>query len=251
MNGAFAPPATTAFDAITTAVTSAVYLAVAIAALATAPRDARARVFLAVALCNVGPAAGSVLLWREGINAAFTPPLVTMLAVTTLAGSVALFHFPQVFPAARPWIERHGRWLAAGYAVVVLAPAGLLAALPQSIDDVTVMTGLVFMAVALPLVGMFAIVVPLAGLVSLYKSYLAARDAERQAAARATLWMLISQLGGGILAAILLPLLHMLSLPVGWTTAASALLFAFGIMMPLAYAAAVWRFRLLTPRTES
>jgi hypothetical protein len=251
MDQAFARPTTTAFDATTTAITAVAYLAVAMAGLVTAPRDVRARVFTAVALLNVGPAAGSVLLWREGDSAAFTPSLVAMLAITTFAGSLALFHFTQVFPAVRPWIERHGRWLAAGYVVVVLGPTGLFAVLPRSVDDVTVVSGLAFLAIALSLIGTFAIVVPLAGLVSLYKSYLAARDARSDAVARATLWMLISQVGGGILAAILLPLLHMLSLPVVWTTAASALFFAFGIMMPLAYAAAVWKFRLLDASTAA
>ncbi len=245
MNDVFAPPTPTCFDTITTAVIAAASLLVAIAAIVRAPRDVRALVFLAVAALNAGPAAGTIILWREGTRAAYTPGLVAMLFITTLAGSLALFHFTQVFPWRRPWISRHRNWLLLSYLVVTLVPLGMLAILPRSVEQITAVWGLITIAAALPLIGFYGVVVPLAGLVSLYKSYLEAKAAGKHTPARAALWMLVSQVGGGILAAILLPLLHMLALPLAWTTAASALLFAFGILMPLSYAAAVWRFHLL------
>ena len=250
MNDVFAPPTPTFFDAITTIVTAAGYLFVAIAALVRVPRDMRALVFFAVAALNLGPAAGTMVLWHQGAHAAYTPELVTMLTVTTLAGSQALFHFTQLFPRRRPWIARYHLWLLLGYFVVILVPLGLLAVL-RSVEQITAVWGLVATAVALPLIGVFGVVVPLAGLVSLYKSYKEASAAGNDRPARAAFWMLVSQVGGGILAAILLPLLHMLALPLAWTTAASALLFAFGILMPLAYATAVWRFRLLDPSSAA
>jgi hypothetical protein len=245
MNDVFAPPTPTAFDAITTALAAAAYLVVALAAFARAPRDVRALVFLAVAALNLGPAGGTIALWREGTHAAYTPELVAMLSITTLAGSLALFHFTQVFPWRRPWIARHGIWIFLSYFVVTAVPLGMLALLPKSVEQITVVWGLMAMAVALPLIGLYGVVVPLAGLASLYRSCVEAKAAGRPGHARAAFWMLVSQVGGGILAAILLPLLHMTALPVAWTTAASALLFAFGILMPLAYAAAVWKLRLL------
>ena len=245
MHDALAPPTPTMFDALTTAITAAVYVAVAVAAFATASRDVRTRVFLAVALLNLGPAAGAVVLWREGIHAAFTRPLVGLLAVTTLAGSLALFHFTQVFPWRRPWITSHMKYLTAGYIVVSIAPVVLVALAPRSVEEVTVLDELWALAVALPLVGLAGMFVPLAGMMSLYKSYLEARAADVRSAARATFWMLVSQLAGGILAAIVLPLLHMMAVPTVWTTTASALFFAFGTLMPIAFAVAVVRFRLL------
>ena len=245
MNDVFAPPTPTAFDAISTSVTAIAYLVVALAAFVRTPRDVRALVFLALAALNLGPTAGTIVLRQEGAHAAYTPELVVMLSITTLAGSLALFHFTQVFPWRRPWIIRHRVWLFLSYVVVTVVPVVMLTLLPKSVEQITVVSGLIAIAVALPLIGLYAVVVPLAGLVSLYKSYLEAKAAGKHRPARSTLWMLVSQVGGGILAAILLPLLHMLALPLAWTTAASALLFAFGILMPLAYAAAVWRFRLL------
>ena len=251
MTDALAPPTPTTFDALTTAITAAVYVAVAVAAFAAAPRDVRTRVFLAVALLNIGPASGAVVLWREGAHAEFTRPLVGLLAVTTLAGSLALFHFAQVFPWRRPWIAKYLRYLVAGYLVVAVAPVVVIALAPRSVDEVTVVHALAALAVVLPLVGIAGIFVPLAGLMSLYKSYLDARAAGMRQAARATFWMLVSQLAGGVLAAIVLPLLHMVSVPTAWTTAASALFFAFGILMPVAFAAAVMKFRLLELNVES
>jgi hypothetical protein len=251
MNDVFAPPTPTSFDVITTIITAVAYLLVGIAAFARAPRDARALVFAAVAALNLGPAGGTIVLWREGTHAAYTPALVAMLSVTTLGGSLALFHFTQVFPWRRPWISRHRMWLFVSYPLVTLMPLGMLALLPKSGEQITIAWVLTAMAVALPLVGFYGVVVPLAGLLSLYKSYAEARAAGKHAPARAAFWMLVSQVSGGILAAILLPLLHMIALPLVWTTVASALLFACGILMPLSYAAAVWRFGLLDTSTAA
>jgi hypothetical protein len=60
-----------------------------------------------------------------------------------------------------------------------------------------------------------------------------------------TLWILISQMGGGVLTILIIPLLHLVAPTGPWVTIAAILLFAFGLAMPLAFAAGVWKFRVL------
>lgn len=251
MNEAFAPPTPTTFDAATTAAIALVYLVVGIAALARAPRDGRTRAFLALAILNLGPAIGSVVLWRQGADASWSKGLIALLLLTTLDGSVALFHFTQLFPRRRPWIARRGRWLVVAYALITAVALALIWLAPPSVDELTVASGLAILILAVPLIGVGAVLLPLAGLLSLYKSYLEGRTAGPPAARRATWWMLVSQLAGGILAAIVLPLLHMIRVPAAWTTAAGALFFVFGLLMPLAFAAAVWPLDVLSSVPET
>ena len=60
-----------------------------------------------------------------------------------------------------------------------------------------------------------------------------------------TLWILISQMAGGVLTILIIPLLHLVAPTGPWATIAGALLFAFGMLMPLAFAAGVWKYRVL------
>jgi hypothetical protein len=57
--------------------------------------------------------------------------------------------------------------------------------------------------------------------------------------------MLISQLAGGVLTILIVPVLHLVAPPGPWVTIASALLFGFGLLMPIAFAIGVWKYRLL------
>jgi len=59
------------------------------------------------------------------------------------------------------------------------------------------------------------------------------------------MWMLVSQLAGGVLTILVIPLLRLVAPRGPWVTIAAALLFAFGLLMPVAFAAAVWRYRML------
>ena len=90
-----------------------------------------------------------------------------------------------------------------------------------------------------------ALVVPFAALFSLYKSWLAAKAAGVEAARVTTFWILISQMAGGVLTILIIPLLHLVAPTGPWATIAAALLFAFGLLMPLAFAAGVWKYRIL------
>ena len=82
-------------------------------------------------------------------------------------------------------------------------------------------------------------------LLSLYKSWLRAKAENIRSARLTTFWMLVSQLAGGVLTILIIPLLRLIAPRGPWVTIAAAVLFGVGLLMPLAFAAAVWRFRLL------
>lgn len=255
MDAMVQPPAATAFDAAASVMLLLLYIGVAVAAIARTPRDARAQLFLALAVTSAAPYALSPLQWLRGA-AAYTPFVIAVTAVSFAVGSVALFHFTQVFPWRRPWIRAHGLWLAAAYVVLplpvafiawflgsVLAPvangAGGLGAVSAG---VTVSLVLLLIIPGLFLVGL---VLPFAGVMSLFSSWREARKAADAPARITTLWMLISQMAGGVLAALVAPLLHLVGVNVLWSSVVGALTYACGVLMPLSFAAAVWRYRML------
>ena len=99
--------------------------------------------------------------------------------------------------------------------------------------------------IGLPTIFIVAIVLPFAGLLSIYYSILAARAAGLEQARQPLMGILVSQLAGGVLAILIIPLLHVVAPAGPWVTIAAALLFGFGLLMPIAFAAAVWKFRVL------
>src|SRR5204863_6356322 len=103
------------FEVVAAIVSAAAYLIVGMAAVARAPRDIRARVFLAIAFASAAPYLVTVLLWARGAGAAFTMWVTALVGLSLMFGSLTLFHFTQVFPWRRPWIRRYGKWLIAGY----------------------------------------------------------------------------------------------------------------------------------------
>jgi hypothetical protein len=176
-------------------------------------------------------------------------------------GSLALFHFTQVFPWRRPWIRAHARWLYGGYvaaAVVVGAAAWTfkgafgdlvvsgssgLGASSVAMGDAALAMGLLLVVV--PGIFVVGVAVPFAALWSLYKTWLAARSAGVESARVTTYWILFSQMGGGVLTILIIPLLRFVTPTGPWVTIAAVLLFAFGVLMPIAFAAGVWKYRVL------
>ena len=263
MDALLQPPVATAFDAISSTASAVLYLAVALAALARSPRDVRTRVFLATAVASAAPYMVTALLWARGTSAAFNVPVITLVGLSLMMGSLALLHFTQVFPWRRPWIRSHGAWLYAGYVVVVFLGAaavwltwdlwtvGPVVAAPESGGIGAVSAGLaesgalLVMLVAIPVLLVFGVVAPFAGLLSLYKSWKAAVTANVEPARFTTFWMLISQLAGGVLTILIIPLLRVVAPAGPWVTIAAALLFAVGLLMPIAFAAGVWKYSVL------
>ena len=261
----FGTPAVTAFDAISSFLSAAIYVLVATAALAESPRDPRTRAFLAVALAGVAPYGITALIWERGPQVAATKGAIVVVALSLMMGSLFLFHFTQVFPWRRPWVRAHAQWLWSGY-IGILSLSGAAALVIPSFDAIDgtalgstgtgagglgalspelVVGALGLLAVMIPVLLLIGVVVPLAGLTSLYRSWLFARARGLDAARRTTMSMLVSQMAGGVLTILIIPLLRLVAPRGPWVTIAAALLFAFGLLMPVAFALAVWRYRML------
>jgi hypothetical protein len=254
------PPTATAFDAFAGIVSATLYLIVGIAVLVHTPRDRRARVFFTIAVASVAPYLMPAAIWRFGSSVGLSAWAIVAVAVSLAVGAVALFHFMQVFPAERPWIAAHGRWIAAAYTILPLAAAatGWLVArlmtsarvssgpyLADAYVPLDVVSVLGLLAIGIPTLVVVTLVLPMAGLLSLYKSWLEAAGDNRKGARVITFWILVSQLAGGVLTILIVPLLHVVTSQGPWVTIASALLFGFGLLMPIAFAIGVWKYRLL------
>lgn len=252
----FQPP--TAFDIWTGIASAAVYVIVGVAVLASAPNDARARTFFTIAIASLGPYLLPAAMGRFGSGALMA--VATMTTGASLAvGSVALFHFTQVFPSRRPWIRAYGLWLAAAYVVLSLgAVIGAYALLPVilamsdmagsgsgGLGAVSSDSALLLLFVLIPTIFVVGIVLPFGALLSLYKSWQEAKREGRDGARAITLTILISQLAGGVLTILIVPLLHLVA-PVGpLVTIAAVMLFGFGLLFPIAFAIGAWKYRLL------
>jgi len=246
MDGILQAPAATAFDAASSVVSLLVYLGVAMACIVRSPRDSRSRVFLAVAICSAVPYGLSPLQWWKG-NGVYTPGVIAETAIAFTVGSVALFHFTQVFPARRPWIATYGFWLTAAYVLLpipVAAIAWVLGSLLGPAADAGA-AGLgavsvdgaeaIVMLLMIPVIFVVGLVLPFAGVMSLFKSWQEAKRSGDAAARGATLWMLMSQMGGGVLSVLVLPLLHLAGVGAPWSLLIAALAYAFALLLPAAY----------------
>src|SRR6185503_5420124 len=253
------PPVATAFDAASSFISALLYLIVAFAALAYAPRDSRVRVFLAIALASAAPYGITTLIYLRGSGAVLNLPVMAVTVFSLMIGSVALLHFTQVFPWRRPWIRTYGRWAPAAYAAVVLV-AAVVYWIARGIDvsgDVGTGSGglgavsvgleesLLLLALVIPAIFLLGVVVPFAGLLSLYKSWLRAKAENIRSARLTTFWMLVSQLAGGVLTILIIPLLRLVAPRGPWVTLAAAVLFGVGLLMPLAFAAGIWKLGVL------
>jgi hypothetical protein len=259
--GTLFPAVATGFEVFAAIVSAALYLVVGFAAVARAPRDIRARVFLATAVASAAPYSTTILLWARGAAAAFTMPVTAMVGLSLMFGSLTLFHFTQVFPWRRPWIRAYGKLLIAGYFVIPVAlaiPFWILRPLFSAMASIDatgsgglgavsagVPEGLVMLVVVMPVLFVLGLVIPFAAVYSLYKSWLLAKAARQETARVTTFWILISQMAGGVLTILIVPLLHLVAPTGPWASVAGVLLFAFGLMMPLTFAAAVWKYRVL------
>lgn len=254
-------PELTAFDAVTQLIAAAVYLAIGGAALAQAPRDERTRVFAAFSLTNAVGFCIAALAWFLGIKdpLAFNRvPLAVMLAALSL-GAVLMFHFSQVFPARRPWIRGAGPQLPIAYAIVPAVVFILVRWWPATPQQVTTKFGLMFILFGFPLMVLLGLVLPVASIVSFLRSLREARpgsapDPEpegRRPNPRPTLvGILSSQLAGGALSLLVLgPLQVAAPGSVALVVVALAVWF-LGLLTPLAYAAGIWRYGVLSIGAE-
>ena len=256
MDGVLQRPTT--FDTVTGIVSAAVYLLVALAAFARAPTDSRTRTFFTIAIAGLAPYLLPGVMGRLGTGWLVGAAVLTT-AVSLAVGSVALFHFTQVFPSRRPWIRSHGRWLAAAYVVLTVGAVASGIALVPLIRMFTEVAGplgsggfgassgvaLLLILVLIPTVFAVGVVMPFGALLSLYKSWQEAKRNREDGARVTTLTILISQLAGGMLTILVVPLLHFIAPSGPFVTMAAGLLFGFGLLFPIAFAVGVWKYRLI------
>jgi hypothetical protein len=148
--------------------------------------------------------------------------------------------------------------LAVALLVSILGPVtvSVMASLKASADtgfggvggasaEISEWAGLVILLVGLPVLFVVGLVVPFGALMSIYKTWNETKATGPEAARITTFWILISQMAGGVLAILIIPLLSIVAPTGPWVTMAAALLYAFGLLMPIAFAAGVWKYRVL------
>jgi hypothetical protein len=241
-------PALTASEAAMQMVGILVYIAIGAAALAEAPRDERTRVFAALSMMNGAVVGIPIIFWWLDIKDATAggrAPLAVMMGCLALA-TLALFHLSQVFPRRRPWIRTSGPQLPAAYALAPLV-AGLLVRLAP-IKEEQASGAFIALAIAFgfPLIVLNGLVLPIGTVVGFIRSFRESPPRDGAPDARPALaGFLMSMLLGTAVAVLALGPLQALAPESPATTLVSVTVWALGLLMPLAFAAGVWRYRVL------
>jgi hypothetical protein len=240
-------PAFTAVDGITQGTAAVCYMAIGIAAWLRAPRDVRTRVFLGFSIANLVVFGIPTFWWLRGttdptkLPAAATATILSALG----AGALLLFHFTQVFPRQRPWIKASGFQMAIAYCLVPAAIAGLVRFSPTSVDAITVPYIITLIVFGFPLIVLLGFVLPVAAIVSLLRSHREVQQGGLEYLKTPLELILLSQIAGGTLAIVFAPVLAVLAPNSAIQSALTVVIWVFGLLTPLAYAAAVWRFNVL------
>jgi hypothetical protein len=240
-------PVFTTVDGITQGVAAAVYILVGIAGWLRAARDVRTRVFLAFSLANVVVFGIPTFWWLRGTtDPTKLPPAATAALLSALGvGALLLFHFTQVFPRRRRWIKSSGIQMAVAYVLAPLTIFTLVWFAPATLEALTTSYILIVVIFGFPLVVLLGFVLPVAAIVSLLRSHREMQQAGLRGLTRPIEWILISQIAGGTLAIVFAPVLAAVA-PNGMLQASLTLaIWAFGLLTPAAYAAAVWKYNVL------
>lgn len=247
-----AMPVLTGLDAATQSLAALCYLAIATAALLRAPRDIRTRVFFTFSLANVAAFAIPALMWWKGItDPTATPRIATALVVAGLGvAALLLFHFTQVFPRRRPWIRSSGIQMAIGYVLVPVVIVGLVAFFPANPADIQPGYVLGFLIFGFPLLILLAIVLPVAAIVSLVRSYQEAGQPDLQRARVPMAMILLGQIAGGALALVFAPALTVLAPNTLALSGLTVVMWALGLLTPIAFALAIWKYDVLAISAE-
>jgi hypothetical protein len=240
-------PVLTGLDAVIQGLAALCYLAVGVAAWLRAPADVRTRVFLGLALANLVALSVPGIAWAVGVrDPAALPRYATAAMIAGIGvGALLLFHLSQVFPRRRPWIKTSGIQMGVAYLLTPIAIAALIRFAPAKVTDITPQYMLGFIVFGFPLLVLLGFVLPIAAVVSLMRSH---RDAHHLGLpiARPIAWILISQVAGGVLALVFAPAIGgaMPGSPI--VTLVTLAIWMLGLLTPFAFAAAVWRYELLS-----
>jgi len=240
-------------DGVTQGAAALVYVTAGIAGWLRARADVRTKVFLAFSIANVVVLSIPTLWWLRGTSDPTKLPVAATATIMSAlgVGALLLFHFTQVFPRRRPWLRSSGVQMGVAYALTPLTIATLVRYAPATVEKLTKVYVLVFLVFGFPLLVLLGIVLPVAAIVSLLRSH---RDLQRVGPIglkRPIEWILISQIAGGTLAVVFAPVLTVVA-PNGTLQSVLTLAtFAFGLLTPAAYAAAIWKYGLLDVPVDS
>jgi MFS family permease len=174
------------------------------------------------------------------------PALATAAVMAALGvGALLLFHFTQVFPRRRPWIRSSGIQMAVAYLLAPLTIAILVRFAPASVDKLTTSYILVFLVFGFPLLVLLGFVLPVAAIVSLLRSHREVQQSGPVQLKRPIEWILVSQVAGGTLAIVFAPVLAVVAPNSVLQSALTIAIWAFGLLTPAAYAAAIWKYHAL------
>ena len=238
----------TPLDVVTQIIAALLYIGVGVAALAQAPRDPRTRVFFAFAVMNCIAFGIPTFGWFVGETnplAMRRIPLALVLSALAI-GALLLFHFSQVFPRRRPWIKGSGPQLPIAYGLTPVAVLILTQLWPEQPASATAPFILTFIVFGFPLMVLLGMVLPFAGIISFLRSYRETATPEGVPPARRVLWLiLLSQVAGGVLAVVFAPVLTKVAPNSFALTFVTMLVWALGLLTPIAFAAGVWKDKLL------
>jgi hypothetical protein len=240
-------------DGVTQAAAAIVYLVIGVAGWLRAPGDIRTRIFLAFSAANVVVFGIPTMWWLRGTSDPTKLPGAATAAIMAAlgVGALLLFHFTQVFPRRRPWLHSSGIQMGIAYVLTPLTIATLVRYAPPTVEKLNTGYMVVFLVFGFPLLVLLGLVLPVAAIVSLLRSH---RDLQRTgpiALKRPIEWILISQIAGGTLVVVFAPVLAVVAPNGALQSLLTLATFAFGLLTPAAYAAAVWKYGLLDLPVDS
>src|SRR6185503_17102012 len=240
-------PTFTAVDGITQGTAALVYLVIGIGAWVRRPADVRARVFLAFSLSNLIVFGIPTYWWSHGLtDPTKLPPVATVVIMAALGvGALLLFHFTQVFPRRRPWIKQSGVQMEIAYGLVPIAIAALAWYAPPGLDKIPTGYLLGFIVFGFPLLVLLGIVLPVTAIVSLLRSHREIQETPLVYLKSPLEMILLGQIAGGTLAILFAPVLAVLAPNTIMQSTLRIIIWALGLMTPVAYALAVFKFNVL------
>jgi hypothetical protein len=242
-----------AFEAASATVSAVAYLVVGLAALMRTPDDIRTRTFAAASVLTTPIYVIPAALFLQARGATHVAPergALLAMAATSAVGAVALFHFMQVFPWRRPWLRQHRAVIPMLYVIALAGTSAFVVAIPSHVEDLTIPYLVLLTALAVPLLVLLGIVLPVAGLVALYAGLREAARSNVHSARVPTRGIFIGQIAGGVLGILLAPLLRLRGVSDSLSVVVQALVFAFGLLTPIAFAAGVWKYDVLAIDVE-
>jgi hypothetical protein len=209
-------------------------------------------VFLGFSVANALVLGLPTYWWLRGTTDPSKWPLPTTAIVLAGLGTAALllFHFSQVFPRRRPWLQTSGIQMAVAYCLAPIATAGLVWFAPSSADRLSVPYILALIVFGFPLLVLLGVVLPVTAMVSLLRSY---RDIHRDGLTRLKRPMegiLISQIAGGTLTIVFAPVLARAAPNSSVEALLTVVIAILGLLTPIAFAAAVWNYDVLSVPTD-